>query len=130
MCGECYATTDQLMLLLGDEEAETAEMAVFMARAQEDVDTLTLHRIPAKGGLDALTPAQRERVSSVTAQLAAWKYQYSEAVEHPFSSYGINGVSMSMEPRNVATVGGVTLPKRLYSMLCETGLCYRGYRGL
>lgn len=124
-----YATEERFVALLpsGDMEGmKSADVIQHLERASEDIDALTYCRIPAKGGLEALTPAQQEIVSSVTAQLAVWRHRYMEAVESPFSSYSINGVSMSMEPKNVITVEGVTVPRRIYALLCNTGLCYRG----
>lgn len=126
MCGHSYAGIQDLIDLLPDTLDCDARVGAFLRMATDDVDLLTFHRIPARGGLDALTPAQRERVVSVTAQLAAWQYQYGDQLEFPFTSYSVNGVSMGMDSSRIVQVSGVTIPRRLYDLLCETGLCYRG----
>ena len=46
-----------------------------------------------------------------------------DILDAPFTSYGVNGVSMSFGCR-LSQVGGVVIPADLYALLCTTGLCY------
>lgn len=98
----------------------------WLLRASRDIDTLTLNRIPARGGLDQLTPFQQEIVTEVCCRLAAFEAENAELLDSAVTSYSINGVSASFGSGWGVTVrGGVVLPAQLYRLLCQTGLCAR-----
>lgn len=121
-----YATPENARTygcLLG-EDAEIAEQ--WLRRASRDIDTLTLNRIPARGGVDQLTPFQKEIVTEVCCRLAAFEAENAELLDSAVTSYSINGVSASFGDGCGVTVhGGVVLPAQLYRLLCQTGLCVR-----
>lgn len=127
MSGHSYAAPEDLLAFWedGEELIELGDAAAarLLSRASEDVDTLTYGRIT---DFDALTPFQQETVRAVVCQLAVWLHDYGEAAECPASAYAINGVSVTMDSGKTVQVQGVTIPRRLYRMLCRTGLCYGG----
>lgn len=106
------------------EDADIAEQ--WLRRASRDIDTLTMNRIPARGGLDQLTPFQQEIVTEVCCRLAAFEAENAELLDSAVTSYSINGVSASFGDGCGVTVrSGVVLPAQLYRLLCQTGLCVR-----
>lgn len=121
-----YATLENARTygcLLG-EDAEIAEQ--WLRRASRDIDTLTVNRIPARGGLEQLTAFQREIVTEVCCRLAVFELENAELLDSAVTSYSINGVSASFGSGwGVTTKNGVVLPVNLYQHLCQTGLCVR-----
>lgn len=104
---------------LGPENIEKA-----LQTASDMIDTLTFNRIAS---LDGLTAFQRGIIQKVACQLAEWTEANKDALDSPWASYSINGVSMSLSTAGaVQRVSGVYVPRHLYQELCKTGLCYRG----
>lgn len=96
-----------------------------LSRASRAVDALTFNRIPA-AGFARLTDFQREIVTEVTARLAIWQAEHGDALSSPVTGYSINGVSTQFGTGvGVQKVGGVLIPRELYALLEQTGLCCR-----
>lgn len=105
---------------------DTNDTSQWLLRASEDIDTLTYNRIRA-AGWENLSDYQREIITLVCCELASWELENAELLESPMSSYSINSVSVSFgQSAGVAAENGVLLPRRLYRLLEQTGLCWRG----
>ncbi|MFV0382327.1 MAG: hypothetical protein ACK5KR_08960 [Breznakia sp.] len=93
--------------------------------ASRHIDTLTYNRMVGK--FDKLTDFQKELVQEVICGLIDFEYENHDLITSVLQSYSINGVSMSFgQSWNVSVQGGVAIPTELYSLLEQTGLCYRG----
>ncbi|MBQ0037751.1 MAG: hypothetical protein KBS74_03670 [Clostridiales bacterium] len=98
----------------------------FLVSASDAVDVLTFHRIQAAGGIDTLTPFQRDTIKRVTCALAEFMHDNQEAIGSPVSAYNINGVSVQYGgTATVSVVNGVMIPRALHHQLLATGLCDR-----
>ena len=96
-----------------------------LRRACRDIDSLTFNRI-VKAGFENLTEFQQELIREAVQLHADFCYDNAELLESPLASYAINGVSMSFDKSKIVTVGDVTTSNEVYSLLMQTGLCYRG----
>lgn len=102
------------------------DITPFLASASDAVDVLTFHRIQAAGGIDALTPFQRDTIKRVMCALAEFMHDNQEAINSPISAYNINGVSVQYGgTAAVGAVNGVLIPYALYRQLLATGFCDR-----
>lgn len=121
-----YATWEDWDILDPDtcpEDGTVAEQ--WLHRASRDIDTLTFNRIRA-AGFDRLSEFQREIVTEVTCRLAGWQAANADLLESPLSGYSINGVSAQFgKTAGVTVQDGVILPRQLYRLLEQTGLCCR-----
>ena len=100
----------------------------FLLKASRDVDTLTFNRIVAKG-FDELTEFQQGIVKQVVCEQATFLYENADAISSILDSYAINGVSMKFGSGfNVIMEGGLPIQSTVYSILKQTGLCWRGAR--
>lgn len=121
----CYATYEAVLNLEPSLAEDSPFIEQYLTRASRAVDTLTFNRIVAVG-FDHLTAFQRDIVSDVTARLAVWQAEYVQSLDSPLSGYSINGVSAQFGAGiGVKQVGGVLIPRELYAMLEQTGLCCR-----
>lgn len=102
-----------------DEMTERA-----LQEASDEVDALCYGRI-RKLGFENLTAFQQEKVKKAVCYHAAFLYAYGEMLKSPFSSYGINGVSMSFSADRVVTQGGVTTSQAVMQQLRQSGLAVR-----
>lgn len=102
-----------------------AELEARLRRACRDIDSLTFNRI-VKAGFENLTEFQQELIREAVQIHVDFCYDNDELLNSPLSSYSINGVSMSFDKSKIVTLGGVTTSSETYSLLMQTGLCYRG----
>lgn len=120
-----YATASDLLRLdasLGNDEQH---ITGWLNRASRAVDALTFNRIVAVG-FENLTAFQREIVTEVTARLAVWQAENADALTSPVTGYSINGVAAQFGTGvGVRCVGGVMIPREVYALLEQTGLCCR-----
>ena len=112
------------------EQGHTAipsdQLAKFLHEASRNVDTLTFNRIVARG-FDRLTDFQQEIVQEVVCKQADFLYENADAIASILDSYSINSVSMKFGSGfNVDVAEGVPMQKTVYSILKQTGLCWRG----
>ena len=102
-----------------------AELEGRIRRACRDIDILTFNRI-VKVGFDNLTEFQQELIREAVQLHVDFCYENAELLDTPLKSYSINGVSMSFDESKIVTIGGITTSSETYSLLMQTGLCYRG----
>lgn len=102
-----------------------AEQEQRLEQACRDIDSLTFDRI-VKIGFANLTEFQRELVKEAVQLHADFCYDNAELLDSPLAAYAINGVSMSFDRSKIVDTGGVTTSSRVYSLLLQTGLCWRG----
>lgn len=120
----CYATSEQLCAFCPQaEDLDEEELGLALERASRDVDSLTWNRI-VKRGFDDLTAFQQQIVTQTVCRLAFWQTEQGDLLDSPLSGYSINGVSAQYGDSQAVTIqNGVMIPKRLYRLLEQTGLC-------
>lgn len=120
-----YVTASEYVTL-GYSDIPSASRTKMLTEASRNVDTLTFNRIVARG-FDNLTDFQKEIVQEVVCKQAEFLYSNSDAIESILSKYAINSVSMEFGSGfNVDVAEGVPIQKTVYSLLKQTGLCWRG----
>ncbi len=113
---------------MGYSSIEPEKIDEYLLSASRNVDTLTFNRIVAKG-FDRLTEFQQEIVKRVVCEQANFLYENADAISSILDSYAINGVSMKFGSGfNVVVEGGLPIQSTVYSLLKQTGLCWRGAR--
>ena len=105
---------------IGSDDA----LGPLLDQASDAVDALCYGRI-RKIGFENLTEFQQEKVKKAVCYHAAFLCAYSDLLSSPFSSYGINGVSMSLDTGKVITQGGVTTNQDVMQQLRRSGLAVR-----
>ena len=100
------------------------DLPIVLDAAERDIDGLTYNRITARG-FDTLSQFQQDLIREAVYQQAEFRYQFGEMVASPFSSYGINGVSMSFDLTKMIQRSGVYAPVSVVAMLMQTGLMLR-----
>lgn len=101
------------------------ELNAVLERASSQVDRLCFGRI-RRHGFERLTEFQQEKIREAVCRHADFLSAYSDALESPLQSYGINGVSMAFDASRTARQGGVTTSGEVYGLLVQTGLAHRG----
>lgn len=96
-----------------------------LKRACRDIDSLTFNRI-VKAGFENLTEFQKGLIKEAVQLHADFCYENAELLDSPLAAYAINGVSMSFDMSKIVTISGTTTSSEVYSLLMQTGLCYRG----
>ena len=120
-----YVTANEYTTL-GYSSIPAPALSKYLKDASRNVDTLTFNRINAKG-FDKLTDFQKEIVQEVVCKQADFLYNNKDAIASILSSYSINGVSMQFGTGfNVIVEAGVPMQSDVYSILEQTGLCWRG----
>ena len=89
------------------------------------VDGFTFNRI-VKAGFENMTEFQQELIREAVRLHADFVHDNADLLESPLSSYSISGISMSFDRSKVMTVNGITTTNKVYGLLMQTGLCYRG----
>lgn len=97
-----------------------------LATASDDVDSMTFNRICGESGLPALTTFQQEKIRRATCLQADFRHEYSDLLNNPLSSYGINGVSMQWDKSVLVQQGSTFTTNAVIALLRQTGLTYRG----
>lgn len=98
----------------------------YLIQASRHIDALTFNRIVAKG-FENLTEFQQEIVKTVCFDMANFEYENEDLINSVLQSYSVNGVSMQFgESWSIGVIGGVAIRRDTYSLLMQTGLCYRG----
>lgn len=120
-----YVTAQQYESL-GYSDIPSDVIGQFLKDASRNVDTLTFNRIQAIG-FDNLTDFQKEIIQEVVCKQADFLYNNADAIASVFDSYSINSVSMTFGTGfTVKMEGGVPIQSNVYSLLEQTGLCWRG----
>ena len=122
-----YVTPDEYTAL-GYIKIPSTAIVKALRDASRQIDSLTFNRIVAKG-FHNLTPFQQELIKEVICKHAEFLYENSDAISSILDSYSINGVSMKFGTGfNVRMEGGLPILSTVYSLLEQTGLCWRGAR--
>ena len=96
-----------------------------LLNASRHIDSLTYNRIVGRG-FSNLSQFQQEIIQEVICQQADFEYENADEINTILSSYSINGVSAQFGSSwNVFMDKGVAMKRDVYSLLCQTGLCYR-----
>ena len=118
--------TPQEYTTLGYDTIPAEDLERYLNEASRNVDTLTFNRIVAMG-FDRLTDFQQEIVQDVVCRQANFLYENADAIASILDSYSINSVSMKFGSGfNVNVAEGVPVQNTVYSILKQTGLCWRG----
>ena len=118
--------TPQEYTTLGYDTIPAEDLERYLNEASRNVDTLTFNRIVAMG-FDRLTDFQQEIVQDVVCRQANFLYENADAIASILDSYSINSVSMQFGSGfNVNVAEGVPVQNTVYSILKQTGLCWRG----
>lgn len=123
-----YITKEDIQAYDAEFTATDAQTAKLIRNAENCVDSLTFHRIPAKGGLEKFSRFIQEQVKKACCEQVIFLQTYGDMVNSPLQSYGINGVSMTLKEDAAISRGGVTVSRRVYNLLLPTNLMYRGIR--
>lgn len=125
MAYAAYVTAEEYVDL-GYSDVPPENLDVFLRDASRQIDTLTFNRI-VKKGFDKLTPFQQELIQEVVCKQASFLFDNADAISSILDSYSINGVSMHFGTGfNVEIKEGIPIQKTVYSLLEQTGLCWRG----
>lgn len=120
-----YVSVDEYTEL-GYSTVPVAQLETFLKDASRNIDTLTFNRIVAKG-FNNLTEFQKELIQEVVCKQADFLFENADAIASVLDKYAINGVSMEFGTGfNVMMENGVPTQKTIYSLLQQTGLCWRG----
>ena len=118
--------TPQEYTTLGYDTIPAEDLERYLNDASRNVDTLTFNRIVARG-FDRLTDFQQAIVQDVVCRQANFLYENADAIASILDSYSINSVSMTFGSGfNVSVAEGVPVQNTVYSILKQTGLCWRG----
>jgi hypothetical protein len=118
-----YATVAEYEELFPDAaEVTDADLRT----ASRHIDSLTFNRIVA-AGFSSLTEFQQGIVKEVCCRQAKFETENADLLDNVLSSYSINGVSMGFggDSWNMVTAHGVAMPRDVYALLQQTGLCCR-----
>lgn len=120
-----YVTAEEYTNM-GYDAVPTEKLDTYLLEASRYIDTLTFNRIVAKG-FDNLTEFQQELIKEVCCKQADFLFNNADAIASILDSYSINGVSMQFGTGfNVVIEGGLPIQRTVYSLLEQTGLCWRG----
>lgn len=122
-----YVTAEEYRTLSRSGAISYDNTAKELQQAERDIDTLTYNRI-RKIGFDQLTEFQQQLIRQAVVDQADFNAEYSDMLNNPLSSYGINGVSMAWDHSKVKIHSGIPTLSRILSLLDQTGLTYMGVR--
>ena len=106
----------------GSGNIQPEELDKILHNASRQIDSLTFNRIVGKG-FDNLTDFQQEIITESCCKLADFLNDNADLLGSAFSSYSVNGVSMSFGGMAVTVINGVPVSREIYSLLCQSGLC-------
>ena len=113
---------------LGYSSIPVSDRNAYLLEASRNIDTLTFNRIVARG-FGNLTQFQQDLIREVCCKQAEFLYDNKDAIASILDSYSINGVSMHFGSGfNVVIENGLPIQSTVYSLLEQTGLCWRGAR--
>lgn len=107
----------------GNLITDNVALAKLIRESEEDIDTLTFHRI---GELESLSEYQQLQIKRAVCDQVNFRAENADLLESPLSSYGVNGVTIAFDNSKVRCVSGVYVSVRAYNLLLSTGLLYRG----
>lgn len=110
----------------GGTDIPDDQLSQRLESASDDIDAMTYNRIGGNVGLLMLTEFQQERIRRATCLQADFRHEYSDLLNNPLSSYGINGVSMQWDKSVLVQQGRTFTTNAVIALLRQTGLTYRG----
>ena len=120
-----YATKEYY-IECGYDVVPTEDMDRMLTEASRNIDTLTFNRIVSIG-FDKLTEFQQQIIKDVVCKQASFLYENANVLSSILDKYTINSVSMEFgNGVNVEVADGVPILRSVYSLLEQTGLCWRG----
>ena len=126
MAYTAYATAQDYAALF---PGETAPGDGALRAASRHIDSMTFDRIPAAGGINALTAFQQELVREAVCRQARFETECADLLDSPLTAYGINGVSMRFGGAGTVAAGGIPTRRDIYGLLRQSGLCCRALEG-
>lgn len=121
-----YITKDDILFYHQDFAADDTTAQELINKAENNIDNLTYRRI-AQIGFDNLSEFQQKRVKEACCEQVIFLSAFGNVISSPFKSYGINGVSMTLDETNIVRRNGAVVSAEVYSLLLPTGLLYRGF---
>ena len=113
---------------MGYSTIPATSMNKYLLDASRNADKLTFNRIIAIK-FEKLTEFQQTIIKEVVCKQADFLYSNKDAIASIISSYSINGVSMQFGTGfNIKVDDGIPMQSDVYSLLEQTGLCWRGAR--
>ena len=94
----------------------------FLKRAERNINTITFNRLINT----ELTPFQLNICQECICQYAEFICDNHDIIDSAISTFGINGVNVSLSMTNLTKVNGVVIPNEIHASLLQTGLLYRG----
>lgn len=124
MALQSYAARQDYEELYGADETLTGEdLDRALWQASRDADRLTLGRIEAAGGAEALPERAAELVRRAVCSQANWLLEDGSAWRQGLKQYDVGGVSMTFEGTAVQDCGICT---EMQELLLLSGLSCRG----
>lgn len=122
-----YVTAEEYTEM-GYTAVPSESLDAYLLEASRNIDTLTFNRIVAKG-FDNLTEFQQELIKEVCCKQTDFLYENKDAIASILNRYSINGVTMEFGTGfNMTIENGLPIQNTVYSLLKQTGLCWRGAR--
>lgn len=98
-------------------------IANYLKRAERNINTMTFNRL---FNIE-LTPYQESIVKDAICQYAEFICDNHDIIDSAISTFGINGVNVSLSMTNLTRINGVVIPNEIHASLLQTGLLYRGF---
>lgn len=124
MALQSYASRQDYEELYGEDPAlagENLDRALW--QASRDADRLTLGRVEAAGGAQALPQRAAELVRRAVCTQANWLLEDGSAWRRGLKQYDLGGVSMTFDGSGAARAG---VCAEMQELLLLSGLCCRG----
>lgn len=123
MTYEPYATPDYYLNEYGGETVPADKLTKALRKASRHIDSLTYNRIVGRG-FSSLTEFQQEVIREAVCRQADFECENEDEINTVLSSYSLNGASVQFgNSWNVYTEKGVAMPREVYALLTQTGLC-------
>ncbi|MEG1862975.1 MAG: hypothetical protein RR198_05145, partial [Oscillospiraceae bacterium] len=104
-----YATPSDYKNSYPDTLLNDAEITQLLKKSQTAIDVCTNFKIEEQGGIENMPPFAQSQVKKAEVLQAEFIRLYGDLLSGPFSSYGINGISISTDTSRYFTVNGIAL---------------------
>lgn len=112
----------------GSGQIPADELEKALARASDQIDSLTYNRIVARG-YENLTEFQQTNIKKAVCLQADFMHQYGDLLAAPMTGFGAGSISWSFgESGFVQGAGGVRTSQEVMGLLLPTGLANRAVR--
>lgn len=117
-----YADSDYYKSTFCGDLIPDGQLAKYLQRASDDIDTMTYNRI-VWSGYDKLTALQQNQVQKATCYQAEHLFQYGDMAILGVNGYHVGDTSVQMGGKNIR------FSQQALEALMPTGLLYRGFAG-